>query len=131
MFSYTWKRELLADILTDALEGGMSSWSQVEAYRWEWWYNDDDMFKGLKDSLTNDTVLMRVREFDSGGNGRHGPWVDVTLGKLQKAANQALHEYKHLFWFIAVNAKINDLDYDAIGADVILQFIVLGKVIYG
>lgn len=58
-------------------------------------------------------------------------WVSFTLTDIAGALSWALEEYAHLFSYTVSQGKITDVDYDAIGADVVIQKIVLGQVIYG
>lgn len=59
-------------------------------------------------------------------------WVDITLANLADATDWALENYNHLFSYSVNNKGIRDeIDYDVIGADVIIQKIVLGEVTYG
>lgn len=127
-------RKLLLDLLITAIDWSCAQgyWGQIEQYRWEWWYVPDD--RGSDEAnpdLTDDTVLCRIRN-DEDGQGRYRKWHPVTLAALEEATVWALVQYNHLFSRYEVSAgTIDDLDYDAIGADVILQRIVLGGVVYG
>jgi len=58
-------------------------------------------------------------------------WTDITLGKLAEATDWALETHNHLFSWHTHKGIRDDIDYDAIGADCILQKIVLGEVVYG
>lgn len=127
-------RQLLLDILTDGFESWSSRfWAQAEHYKWTEWYEADE--STIRESLTPDTVLMKLR--DVSPEGEHpdgdGPFTDITLENLESAAQWALENYQHILAPFTVNAEgiIDDINYDAIGADVILQKIVLGDAVYG
>jgi hypothetical protein len=122
---------LLLSILTDALEGGMASWSQTEEYKWRWWYakNDDGSINTsvINPDLTGDRILLRVRDVIEDED-----FVDISLDRLHAAAVWALFsEYSHNYSFTIKDGHIEDIDYDAVGADIILQKIVLNEVVYG
>jgi hypothetical protein len=133
---FKWDTALLLDILIDAVEGGMTSqWAQAETYRWTRWYEDPEEAPSSppRDDLDGE-VLMRFRDMEGWDGEEPEPeFVDVTLDTLRAAANRAIVEYKHLFGSgpDRDGFTVVDLDYDAVGSDVILQFAVLGEVIYG
>lgn len=60
-------------------------------------------------------------------------WVAITLDKLAEALDWARDNYSHLLapWTVDKGGIITDINYDAIGADIVIQKIVLGEVIYG
>ena len=53
------------------------------------------------------------------------------MSRASSATEWAIHNYNHILPFHMSNNIIDEVDYDAIGADVILQKIVLGEVVYG
>lgn len=124
----------LVDILHTALEGGMSSeWVQVDHYKWSQWYTDGDLMEAIKPEVTKDYVLLQARDmYAIEVEGKERPWVDVTPAALEAATQWALTNYAHLYsWSVNTEGRIYDIDYDAIGADVILQKVVIGDSIYG
>jgi hypothetical protein len=137
MYVGRYPASMLLDILSDGIDwSARGFWAQVEKFSWYWWYVRDD--KGEPDmnkvspDLTPDTVLMKVRDDEDGeANEEHRVFTPITLNDLAQSTDWALEEYSHLFGYSVSKGKIVDIDYDAIGADVIIQKIVLGEVIYG
>lgn len=129
---------LLLDILSDGMDyAARAFWAQINIYKWHWWYVCDDegepnMAKVSPD-LTPDTALIQMRDDEDGKADKEDrPWTDITLAKLAGATDWALENYNHLFsWTTNQQGIRDDIDYDGIGADVIVQRIVLGDVVYG
>jgi hypothetical protein len=146
-FMPTVDHRVLLSILSTAVESGSCAvgmgWAQVEAFRWQWWYEQPDGSDGWYDekinpTLTVDTPLMAFRDVEAmaaeGLDSQEDdtvPFIPVTLASLEDATHWALLHYNHLFSFHCNGTTIDEIDYDAIGADVILQKAVLGEVIYG
>ena len=120
-------------MVTDAFEGGMSSWAQVERYRWPEWYEDGTSFGRIKDEVQGDYVLLRVRDMEPtiSGDGQPGPWVDLTYALMEEAIQWALVHHNRWLPYTVRNGIVDDIDYDAVGADIALQKAVLDEVIYG
>ena len=130
-------RNLLLDILSDGMDYVCRGyWGQIEEYKWEWWYTQykvGDPTGTINPYITDDTVLCRIRDDEDGmAEEENRPFVNITLGKLEEAFGWALVNYAHTMnpYDIKDNV-ITDCDYDAITADVILQRIVFGEVLYG
>lgn len=130
-------RKLLLDILSTAIDESCRSgyWGQIQRYKWYWWYVQDDAGEPDTDRISpfvdDQTVLCRIRD-DEDEAGRYRRWSDVTLEKLEQATLWAIDKYAHLFSSAEISrGEVIDLDYDATGADVILQKVVLGSVFYG
>lgn len=117
--------DLKLDVLIDGIDYSCRGfWGQIEEYKWEWWYQTA--------KLKPDTVLCRIRDDEDGQANIEGrPWVDITLEKLDAAIRWALVHYNHIFSWTVENGIVIDLDYDGIGADAVIQRIVLGQVVYG
>ena len=121
------------DIMTTAAEGGIGYWSQIDVYKWSAWYEDGWKVKGsnlmpvMPKNLEPDYELLRLR-LDPGmvEKGEPNPWIKVTPRMLTHAAEKALIEYPHM-----VTLENDALEYDADGADVIVQIATLGEVVYG
>ena len=121
------------DIMTTAAEGGIGYWSQIDVYKWSAWYEDGWKVKGsnllpvMPKNLEPDYELLKLR-LDPGmmEKGEANPWIKVTPRMLTHAAEKALIEYPHM-----VRLENDTLDYDASGADVIVQIATLGEVVYG
>lgn len=127
---------LMYDILQCALETwSCQFWAQIYSYKWYWWHETDKDGEPIDDTvnpeITPDTVLLKVRDA-SEEREEDATWVDITPQKLVDATDWALEKYNHLFsWHTNQNGIRDDIDYDAIGADVILQKVVLGDAVYG
>lgn len=122
---------LLLYVLTDGVEYSSSGfWAQIYQYRWREWYEEDQ--ETPKASLTPATVLLQVRDYES-QQDEEEVWVDVTLAKLAEALDWAIDHYNHTFTgYHTTNEGIrDDVGYDAISADIVIQKIVLGEVVYG
>lgn len=140
---FTIDKKLLLELLSTAVEYSCTNlgWGQVETYRWYWWYIPDDQGNPTDEvnpDLLPDSVLVRVRDASEDSEMNEDYFVDITLEKLEQATAWALLNYGHLYssYGFAHNLttkenQLVDLDYDAIGADVILQKIVFGEVLYG
>jgi hypothetical protein len=129
---------LLLNILSDGMDwSARGFWAQIERYKWYWWYVCDEDGEPDTDKinpdLTLDTPLIWMRDDEDGqAEEEKRPFTSITLQKLVDATDWALENYGHLFSYTVNNKGIReDIDYDAIGADVIIQKIVLGEVVYG
>jgi hypothetical protein len=132
-------RKLLLNILSDGIDWSCAEgyWGQVHKYKWYWWYvvdeNGEPDTDKINPDLTGDTSLIQIRDdADGEADEEDRPWTDITLNNLEEAFGWAFRNYNHLFGSIQVDkGTIIDCDYDALSADVILQRIVLGEVVYG
>jgi hypothetical protein len=134
---YKFPASLLLCILSDGMDWSCRSfWGQVNQYKWYWWYVCDDNGEPDTDrinpDLTPTTSLIQIRDDEDGeADAENRAFTDITLDNLAQATEWALTEYGHLFGYHVSNGVVDDIDYDAIGADVIIQKIVLGEVVYG
>ena len=118
---------LLRDMLSDAIESWSCTdggWARLWEYDWQEWPN-----RG------NDEGLCFVRESEDDtdpkqDDTRPGAWTLITLNSWRNAFERAYNAYPHLFG-LSVYAGEVDCDYDAIGADAVMQTLVLGRVVYG
>lgn len=127
---------LLLNILSDGMDYAVRGfWAQINTYHWEWWYkNTEDIpWEINTDVVKPDTVLIEIRDDEDGeADIEEREWTGITLEKLAEATDWALETHNHLFsWHTNQDGIRDDIDYDAIGADVIIQKIVLGEVVYG
>jgi hypothetical protein len=124
------------NIVTTALEGGINYWGECKDYRWKGWYVDADAKYGDPNydklrHIPKDEVLAYVREdLDASGGDepvyRGNPWFALTTANLEEAVIKVLNsEYAPL-----VKIRDNEIDVDATGAEVIVQFAVFGEVIF-
>ena len=131
-------RSLLLNMLSDGMDYACRGfWAQIEEYKWQWWYagaSDSVDNDKISPDLTDDTVLCRIRDDEDGmAEEEDRPFVDITIAKLEKAFGWVLQHYPHLLAPFETNSSgtIIDVDYDAIGADALIQRIVLGEITYG
>lgn len=129
--------KLLLNILSDGMDfAARGFWAQINRYQWYWWYvryeNGEPNTDLINPELTPDTVLIEMRDNEDGeAEEENRPFTGITLQKLADATDWALETHSHLLSYWVENGKITDIDYDAVGADVIIQKIVLGEVVYG
>jgi hypothetical protein len=115
----------LDDLLSDGVEYSCAQyWGRVLQYQWRDWPNRAD-----------DDTLCFIRE-DNGGDPDEADtapnaWTLITRAALRRALKRAAAEYPDLYKFYLDGSGGYDLDYDVVGADVVLQFYVLGRVVYG
>ena len=117
----------LLSILNDALEGGMADWAQVECYDWPRWYEDDSL-DDIKPEVKGDYVLLKVRDHF---NDEKPDFVDVTVDLMEQSTQWALVHQSQWLPYSVKDGVVDTIDYDAVGADIILQRAVLGEVVYG
>jgi hypothetical protein len=131
-------RKLLLDMLSDGMDYVCRGyWAQIEEYRWRWWYagsSDSDDYDTPSPDLTGDTVLIRLRDDEDGcAEDEDQPWVDITLNKLEDAFGWTLKHYPHTIepYDVDKNNIITECSYDVTTADIMLQYICFGEVVYG
>jgi hypothetical protein len=130
--NFSFERGLLLNLLIDGIEGYTcrrgQGWGQVEEYHWSDWYSQEDSKEVPNPALTEETVLCKIRDVETASS----PFVPVTLKKLQDAINWVITYYPKAIesWEVKAGVVV-DLDYDADSADLVLQRIILGDVIYG
>lgn len=133
-------RKLLLDMLSDGMDYVCRGyWGQIEAYKWYWWYAFDDNgepdIDKINPDLTDESILIRLRDDEDGlANDENRPWTDITFHNLEQAFGWTLKHYPHTIAPYEVDNKndtIVECNYDAITADIMLQYIVLGEVVYG
>lgn len=128
-------KSLLLDVIHNAIEYSCRGfWCQIDTFRWYWWYESDGPADPNMEKVAVDwtTPLMGFRDDEDGkADFDRRPFVYVSLADIRDATMWALENYNHLFTFYVNGGIITEIDYDAVGADVILQKAVLGEVIYG
>ena len=128
--NFSFERGLLLNLLIDGIEGYTcrrgQGWGQVEEYHWSDWYINEGSDEVPNPALTEETVLCKIRDVETGGR-----FVPITLKKLQDALNWVITYYPKAVEGWEVNGGlVTDLEYDADSADLVLQRIILGEVIY-
>lgn len=115
--------QLLADIFTTALEGGINYWSQCANYHWS---NPD----GTSDLQGFYADVIDVEDDDK-------PYrIDRSV--MLRGYERALDGDVDVYWSASTRPPdptnlddIEDYDYDAGDADIIVQLGLFGKVVYG
>jgi len=130
--NFSFERGVLLNLLIDGIEGYTcrrgQGWGQVEEYHWGAWYINEGAKEVPNPALTEETVLCKIRDVETKGS----PFVSITLKKLQEAVNWVITYYpKAIESWEVKGGMVVDLDYDADSADLVLQRIILGNVIYG
>lgn len=129
------RKQFLANIFTTAVEGGIGYWCSCDSYHWsnsdgssdldDFYADISEMESGLQYRIDKSVIQRGVQLFVShcGGeidsNGSPGSWDPIP----------STH-----YWleFLAANrTNGDDGDFDAGVADIIVQFGLFGKVIYG
>lgn len=120
------KEQLLCDLFTTALEGGINYWASVSEYRWE----DENGEDG--DNSLDFRAVIHDEE-----SGDPDSLVTVTIVTMRRGYRLATGEWrKKIHWssgeappFIVTDDT--EWDFDAGDADCILQLGVFGEVVYG
>ena len=123
----------LADIVHCAIEGGINYWGECKGYKWSEWYEDVDAevdtvnWNKLKD-LPEDFVYVYVKEDEDQGEPTRDPntWVPIRRADLERGFALAFANHPHLY-----HARDGEVDMDATGGEVIIQYAVLGELVYG
>tara|TARA_R100000781_G_scaffold112822_1_gene80445 strand:- start:203 stop:601 length:399 start_codon:yes stop_codon:yes gene_type:complete len=122
-------QDLLNDLFTTAIEGGVSSWADVTAYD----YSSDDWYATIEtENLEEDAEGLVVYRIDEQTifNG-----IKLFAGQERKIPGS---EFSRMGCFsdvlISTNGEINlfeDYGYDVVGADMIIQLGLFNQVVYG
>lgn len=106
-------------LMTDAIEtAGIGYWAEV---------------RNVKRNAENEVVSFEVRE-ETPSDNAPAPWATVNEGKVRQAAKDMRDGKCSVHRQIAaqfIGDSGDDWDYDSTGVDCIVQWIALGKVIYG
>ncbi len=121
------KNNLLLDLFTTALEGGINYWSDCTEYRW----SDDN---GDEDLLGFRAVIEEYHD----GTERFIDRAVIRRGVILAAkpdvynALPGVYNLKDTAYAYRYGGeRLDNLDYDATTADAIVQLGLFGKVIYG
>lgn len=123
----TARDQLLYDIFTTALEGGINYWAQVDAYHiWK--------SKALDEDVHGFYAIIRDQDDED------AEWVTVNIEVMRRGytlATSPAHEWRNrLAWSSDEKPPLvvtvdTEWDYDAGDADCILQLGLFGDVVYG
>jgi hypothetical protein len=123
----------LIDIVHCAIEGGINYWGECKGYKWSTWYVDNDAPFGTEDygklkDLPDDFVYVYVREDDRQLDPTRDPntWVPIRKADLERGFALAFANHPHLY-----QARDGEVDMDATGGEVIIQYAVFGEMVYG
>lgn len=126
----TFPDEMLLDIFTTALEGGIGYWSVCHTYRWQKDDKPDLMgFHAIVDDIERDTGATGIRiDRDTIIAG-----LDLLVSKDWSPHNEPAHIERAGRMLIAgISPEGYELlDFDAEDADVIVQLGLFGEVVYG
>jgi hypothetical protein len=123
----------IADILHCAIEGGINYWGECKGYKWTDWYVDPEApynspdYDKLKD-LPADYVYVQIKEDEDAGEPTRDPntWVPIRRADIERGFALAFAKHPHLY-----HARDGEVDMDATGGEVIMQYAVFGELIYG
>lgn len=125
--TYTVRKALtakeIADLVTTAVEGGISYWAQgfkpisnEHAFTERPWYACPKLYSG--------DFVIRVTELEE-STANAGVDHDLTPEKMQTALDHLAEKYPH------VMADIVNENYDAGDADCFIQAAIFGSIVYG
>lgn len=138
-------RELAADVITTAVEGGIGHWADVRSYRWgNALLGHSDRMPWTEDDKPYARVSLRDTEADEpavyilGETEIVAVLIALVNGSLPEFANEG---YSQTFRTRLINAMCElghlggdfsdtELDYDADDADCLVQLACLGEVAY-
>jgi hypothetical protein len=117
----------VVDIVHNAIEGGINYWGECKGYKWSEWYVGDSLSE-LRTDLPDDYVYVYVREDEDQGDPTRDPntWVPIRKEDVARGLALALAKHPHLY-----TARDNELDTDATGAEVVIQYAIFGELVYG
>lgn len=116
------KDELLFGIFVTAIEGGTGYWAQVEKYVWD---------------VPDNSYYAIMWEFDEMTGKREGEPYRLDRNVIIKGIHNAVEAWSSRGSDYQSNAirglfcGAEDVDYDADTADIIVQFGLLGELVYG
>jgi hypothetical protein len=123
----------LVDILHCAIEGGINYWGECKGYKWSTWYVNNDAPFGTEEygklaDLPADFVYVYVKEDDRQGEPTRDPntWVPIRRADIERGFALAFANHPHLY-----QARDGEVDMDATGGEVIIQYAVFGELVYG
>jgi hypothetical protein len=126
---YDIPEQLIRDIIITACEGGIGYWSQLESY------DGPAIADGVEGSLP-----LRIREIEEEGWDEsttvYGPWRDLGIPEVVKGLRLMIQEWpdrpdtRRMIQAIA-NYESGNWDFDAGDADNVIQFSLLGDLVYG
>ena len=117
-------KQTIKDLFIDAFEGGSNHWYQIVEHTQEYeMIGNDKTAYDVIDMILEGNVYQWIKinapEYTEVNAGF------ITNESIQRGEETMLREYKHLF------RAVLDGDYDAEAADVFLQCVLFGEVIFG
>ena len=124
----------IADIVHNAIEGGINYWGECKDYKWQDWYEnnlEDPTAKWSGDKLKDlpdDYVYVNVREDEDQVQLTRMPntWVPMRKADIERGFALAFAKHPHLY-----EARDGEVDMDVTGAEVIFQYAIFGELVYG
>jgi len=119
---YEIPEQLIRDIIITACEGGIGYWSQLETY------NGPAIADG-------EGLPLRLREMDD-HTGEYGEWQTLDIPQVVEGLRKMIQErpyslVSHRFIGAIANYDSGNFDYDAGDADEVIQYALLGDLVYG
>lgn len=119
---YEIPEQLIRDIIITACEGGIGYWSQLETY------NGPAIADG-------EGLPLRLREMDD-HTGEYGEWRTLDIPQVVEGLRKMIQErpysqVSHRFIGAIANYDSGNFDYDAGDADEVIQYALLGDLVYG
>ncbi|CAB4150308.1 hypothetical protein UFOVP570_21 [uncultured Caudovirales phage] len=128
----------IADIVHCAIEGGINYWGECQNYKWSEWYEPDPArsYKNehgtyeaekVKD-LPDDYVYVEIKEDEDNGEPTRevNDWFPIRKADIERGFALAFAKHPHLY-----HARDGEVDMDATGGEVIMQYAIFGELIYG
>jgi hypothetical protein len=118
-----------ADIVHCAIEGGTNYWAECRNYNWQEWYDGDN----VREDLPDDYVFVEIREDEELVDPElANVWLSITRHNLEKGVIALIEHHPHLIHGVSNRGGGDvEFDFDATSCDVIFQYAVFGKVVYG
>lgn len=139
--SITLTNEDAADIVHCAVEGGTNYWAEVKDYKWKDWYEKNPVQNSehyvserIKTSLSDDYVFVWIREDSEQVKPERfsNLWIPLDRKTLEKGVIALIENVPHLIHGVSHRGEGDvEMDFDATSCDVIVQYAIFGKVIYG
>jgi hypothetical protein len=125
------RHTFLADILVNAVEGGINYWAETKNYHWS--KRDED---GEISSEYADDVYVDIREKDYATEKEETPWFRVKAESLERGIEKIKDPNFQINPQIAKQVLYSDHfsdagDIDTEIADVIVQATMFGEIVYG
>jgi hypothetical protein len=116
----TAKQQLVLDVFTTALEGGIGYWSQATSYHWL--NGEDEDYEGFYADIIEVDAEQQQHRIDAGV---------IRKGLRAYALGQGGTEHRIKPPLVVTADNVEDWDFDAEDADIVVQLGLFGEVVYG